>query len=114
MTIDPRNLSRDDRILAAAVRLSVQHGYRNITRQQLADEAGVSPTSVSNFQRSQITNGDHPPRKRGVMYDVRDALMQRAVDTGNLTVLAQGLADRHPAALAAPEQLRIAALTSVG
>jgi hypothetical protein len=35
-----------------------------------------------------------------------DAIMTRAVELANLTVVGQGLAARHPAALAAPEWLR--------
>ena len=40
----------------------------------------------------------------------RRALMERAIEERNLRVILQGIAVEHPTALAAPEELRRAAL----
>lgn len=109
--IDPRNVVRDNAVLAAMLALSKRHGYANVTRGQVAEASGLSAASVSNFGRTQITNGDHP-RGDPIMPRLREAAMRRAVETGDLELIAQGLASRHPVALSAPEQLRIAALAS--
>lgn len=95
----------------AMVLLARRDGYVNVTRGMVAQAAGVSQASVSNYGRRRITNGDHP-RGEPIMPRLRDALMRHAVETGDLTVLAQGIANRHAIALEAPEQLRAAAMAS--
>lgn len=105
------NDERDRRILTAARDLAVRVGLRGITRQAVADLAGMSVGSVSNYGRTRITNGGHA-KGRAVMDTIRDALVARAVTDGDLVLLRMGLADQHPGALAAPEQLRVAALTA--
>lgn len=108
---DPRNAQRDERVLLAAVALARSVGYRRVTRQAIADHAGLAAGSVSNYGRTRMTNGDHASSR--AMDDVRTAVLQWAVDNGDLHLVAQGLADRHPAVLAAPEALRVAAIASV-
>ena len=88
--------NRNRAVLDAALRLAGQRGYRNFTRQQVAAEAGVSAGSVNN---AFVT-----------MEGLRDAVMAAAVARGVVAVVAQGLADRHPAAIAAPAAVKDLAL----
>ena len=83
---------RNRRILEAAVQLSAERGYTNITRAEVADRAGVADGSVNNAF--------------GTMDGLRDAVMARAVEQRHGGIVAQGLAARHPAALAAPQELK--------
>lgn len=91
--------NRNRAVLDAAVKLAQSRGYRTITRQQVADEAQVAVGSVNNAF--------------GTMDGLRDAVMATAVDRGLHVIIAQGLADRHPAALSAPTETRNAALASL-
>lgn len=101
--------NRNRAVLDAALRLALSRGYRNITRQQVADEAGVAVGSVNNAF--------------GTMDGLRDAVMAAAVDRaaagelasgrGTLPIIAQGIVDRHPAALNAPQSVKDSALASL-
>lgn len=91
--------NRNRAVLDAAVKLAASRGYRNITRQQVADEAQVAVGSVNNAF--------------GTMDGLRDAVMAAAVERSLPAIVAQGLADRHPAALGASAELRGAALASL-
>jgi hypothetical protein len=108
---DPRNATRDAAILAAARTLALDVGLHGMTRAALAERSGLSAASVSNFgitSVSTLRHGEHGP----IVLRVVEALMRHAVDTGDLPLVAAGIAARHPVALGAPEQMRIAALTS--
>lgn len=107
---DPRNTARDAAILDVAGRLALEHGYRNVTRDMIAAAAGVASGTVSNYGGERFTNGGVPTGS--AMARIRHALMRRAVETGDLPIVAQGLANRDPIALDAPEQLRMAAMAS--
>ena len=73
---------RQSEILDAAVRLSEQHGYRQITRDAVAQAAGCGYGSVNaNF------NG---------MPALLRAIVGHAVKNQNLIILAQFLADPDP------------------
>lgn len=106
--IDERNIVRDERILAAAADLAISQGLSGITRGLLALHAGISRTGVSNYGRSRITNG--PQGTAGVLDRIKAGMMHRAVDRGDLAVLKAGIAACHPVAVAAPAELRVAAL----
>ncbi len=87
-----------DKILIHAVRLAAKQGFEQITRLKVAKSARVSPGSVSyHFQD---------------MKGLRTAVIEEALNTSNLAVLAQGIVARHPIALAAPIGLRLAALSA--
>jgi len=90
---------RNRRILAAAGRLAKRHGFRSFSRDQVAAEAGVSAGSVNNAY--------------GTMDGLHDAVMAQAVEQRDGDIVAQGLALRHPAALAAPQDLKDSALASL-
>jgi hypothetical protein len=108
---DPRNTDRDERILTAAADLVRAGGLHALTREAIAQAAGMAAGSVSNFGQWSLSTtrlglaGPVIPR-------VLDALMQRAVDTGDLELLAMGIAGAHPIARAAPDALRLAAIAS--
>ena len=78
-------------LLRAAMPLAARHGYQNVTRDMVAAALGTAPSLLSRHWNRE---------------DFQRALMQEAVRTANLIVLAQGLALKHPAALAAPLEMR--------
>lgn len=90
---------RITQILTSALTLSTEHGYQNVTRDQIAERAGVSSSLV--------------PHYMGTMTELRRKIMREAVRTGCLAVIAQGLALRDRVALKAPEELRAAAVASL-
>lgn len=90
---------RNRRILDAAVTLAGERGYEKITRDDVAAAAGVATGSVNNAY--------------GTMGELRDAVMAAAVERQLASIVAQGLAARHPAALAAPPALKDSALRSL-
>ena len=83
-------------ILGAAVKLAATGRYDRLTRRDVAEAAGVSPARVSLFA--------------GDMEGLRAAIMKAAVMDKVAVVVAQGLADRHPEAVAAPDELKQQAL----
>ncbi len=87
---------RNRRILEAAAALAAEKGYSNITRDQVAEAAGVAAGSVNNAY--------------GTISGLRDAVMRHAVETEHAGIVGQGLAAGHPAARAAPDALKAAAL----
>lgn len=90
--------NRNRAVLEAAVRMAGLSGYRNFTREQVAREAGVAVGSVNNAF--------------GTMDALRDAVMATAVDRCLGPIVLQGIADRHPAALSAPQDVKDAALAA--
>jgi AcrR family transcriptional regulator len=89
---------RETQLLDLALVLAEKRGFERVTRQALAREAGVSESLVSAYWTSVA---------------LQNRIMQEAVDLRLLTVIAQGLAARHPAALAAPRSVRRAAALSL-
>lgn len=97
-----RYLSRADRrseILGAALRLAERTCWNRLGQREVAAEACCSMSLIH--------------RCFGSLADLRDAVMARAVATKNTAVVLQGLALRDPVALAAPIELRRAALLEV-
>ena len=91
LTPDERKQQRQA-ILDVAVELARETGYNKITREQIADAAGVSPALVSNYLDT--------------MPSLRRDVMRRAVTREVLAVIGQGIAARDPHALRAPEELK--------
>ena len=79
--MEPRE--RRAQLLTIALERAKVVGYSNITRQDLADHAGIVPGTVS------LTFGTMPKLKRDVM--------RHAIKMSDLTVIGQGLVagDRH-------------------
>lgn len=87
-TLYHNSLRRQTMILEAAVRLSEQHGYQQITRDAVAVEADSGYGSVNTHFSS--------------MPALRRAVIGHAVKTENLIILAQFLADPNPDPLIPP------------
>lgn len=79
-------------VLDAAIEAASRHGYKNITRDGVALAAGVAAGSVNHAF--------------GTMAQLRNEVMREAVRLGRTEIIAQGLADGHTLARAAPPQLR--------
>lgn len=91
--------NRNRSVLEAAVEMADVHGYAKMTRQQIAERAGVAVGSVNNAY--------------GTMDALRDAVVAHAVANSIVAIVAQALADRHPAALAAPPELKQSAVAAL-
>lgn len=91
--------NRNRAVLEAALVLAELRGYKSITRIDVAASAGVACGSVNNAF--------------GTMDALRDAVVATAVERRMLPIIAQALVDRHPAALAAPPEVKDSALASL-
>ena len=92
-------LNMKPEVLAMAVDLAIKQGYRNVTRQQIADRARISVGTVSNYF--------------GTMANLHRAIMSFAVSRHVLSIVAQGLADGNSKAHAASVEVKRAALDSL-
>jgi AcrR family transcriptional regulator len=90
---------RKEQILAAALDLSVKHGYTRVTREGVAVAAECSPALVSSYF--------------GTMIAFRRDIMRAAIRRQVLPVIAQGLAAQDPHAKRAPDGLKQAALAEL-
>ena len=86
-------------ILQAAVQLAESDGWLTLTRDNVAQAAGVSPGLVSWYYLATSL--------------LRDAVMQHAVDNGLLLIVAEGICARNAVALAAPVAVRQAAFNAM-
>lgn len=105
--IDERNAMRDERALDAACRIVETRGLSALTRDAIADEANLSPASISNFGRTRISNGTHA--REGYRTRILRAMMNRAIEKGDVRMLRVGLADGCLKPDALPIHLRAAA-----
>jgi AcrR family transcriptional regulator len=87
---------RTQELLRVAVQLARTTGYQHITREVIAQHAGVSPALIS--------------VRLGTMPAMRRSVMRAAIADGVLEVVGQGLAARDPHALKAPDELKRRAL----
>jgi DNA-binding transcriptional regulator YbjK len=83
---------RKDNILDAAVRLARVTGYNKITRDKIAESAGVSTGLVTRYF--------------GTMSQLKTAIMRRAVKQRIAQIVAQGLANGDEHAKRAPAELK--------
>lgn len=105
--IDERNAVRDERALEAACRIVETRGLSALTRDAIADEANLSPASVSNFGRHRISNGTHA--REGYRTRILRAMMERAIEKSDIRMLRVGLADGCLKPDAIPVRLRAVA-----
>lgn len=89
---------RISNILTAGLELAKEHGYQNVTREAIAEKAGMSTGLVST--------------RMGTMKELKRKLMREAIRVECLPVIAQGLAMRDPHARKCPEPLQKKALAS--
>ena len=89
---------RKDHILNAALTVATKRGYRFLTRDMVAEAAGVSGGLVSRYYDKEA---------------LRLAVMELAVERKILRVIAEGIISRNAVALDAPGKLRKEALRSL-
>lgn len=88
---------RKDHILNVAVKMATVSGYNKITRDKVAEGAGVSMGLVTRYF--------------GTMGQLKNAIMRRAVKQGLAEIIAQGLANGDDHAKKAPAELKAEAAT---
>ena len=91
-------VDRKQQLIDAALPLAERYGFDSVSRTMVAAAARVSESLLSRYWTAP---------------DFQAALLEAAIQRENLTVLAQGLAARHPVAQAAPLELRQAAAASL-
>lgn len=90
---------RNDLVPSAAWELAKAGGLKAVTRRKVAQAIGMSVGTVNNAC--------------GTMDALRNQVLQRAVEEGNLDLLAQGIAAQNPIALGAPADLKAKALATL-
>lgn len=102
MTPQPKQDARErvKHILDVALLLAEQHGYRSLSRDQVARVCGFPSSSLITYHM-------------GSMVEFRRKLMREAIRRENLGVLAQGLAAHDQYARKAPDELKARALQSL-
>lgn len=88
---------RKGQILSVAINLAKEQGYDKITRDGVAEKAGVSMGLVTRYF--------------GTMHQLKVAIMRTAVKQGILEIVAQGLANGDVHARKAPAELKARAVT---
>ena len=91
----PKTIIKED-VLRHAIDLARSLGYTNVTREMLAQRAGISPAQVSVLF--------------GTMPQLRRAIMSAAVARKDLGVIAQGIVAGEPKAKACAVELKLAAV----
>lgn len=91
---------RKDQIMTVAMRLAEQGNYQSVTRDQIANAAGVSVGLVSTHC--------------GTMQNLRRDIMRQAVKNRILRIVAQGLAAGDSHARKAPSDVRADAAKLLG
>jgi len=84
---------------AAAVTLAARHGYRHVTREQIAAAVGKAPSAVSYHL--------------GTMEATRRCIVREAIRTENLPVLGQAIAAKDPHARKVSPELRTKAIDAL-
>lgn len=87
----PANM-RKEQILGVAIDQATEKGYHKITRDGVADAAGVSHSLVSRYFRT--------------MGQLRTDVMRAAIKRGLLAIIAQGLVNGDERAKKAPDHLK--------
>jgi AcrR family transcriptional regulator len=88
--------NKREMILYAAVNLALQHGYCRITRDDIAEAAGVSSGLVNHYFET--------------IDKIRKEIIKTAIDKNIVELVAQGLGMRDREVLKAPPHVRQSAL----
>lgn len=88
-----------DLVMTAAIEVAITHGYRNMTRDQIAIHAGVSTGTVTNVL--------------GNMKQLRRAVMRYALRTKVRQIIAQGIIAGDPLTTKLGSKERLAILQSI-
>jgi len=87
---------RKEQILQTAISLSYLKGYMNVTFDDIANELGVTKKLVYNYYKG--------------VDDLRNDMMQFAIENSYYDLIAQGIVNKHPIALSADPELKTEAL----
>lgn len=90
---------RKNIILGSALSLAEKKGFNNFSSPELAEACGCNHSLIFHY----FNNMDH----------LRHEIMTKAVTDKNLVVISQGLVDKHPIAIGAPENLKRSALKTI-
>ncbi len=83
-------------ILAAATTVALKTDYRLMTREQIAEQAGITGPTVHHYF--------------GSIAGLKKAVMRAAIRDGTLEIIAQGLLGKDPQAMALSSKVRRLAL----
>lgn len=81
-----------ERLIEATASIIREKGFTGLTRDRIAAEAGTGSTLIYHYFTS--------------LTDLEHAVMRKAVDTGDVALVARGLVVRHPAVDHAGPELR--------
>lgn len=81
-----------EKILAAAMTLATKHGYKNVTRDALAERLDVAQGTVTFHVQN--------------MRKLRNEIVREAIEQENIKIFTEALVDAHPLAKAAPQRLK--------
>lgn len=90
---------RRDQLLNVALSVAINAGYNNLTRDAIADKAGVSPSLVSTYF--------------GTIKQLKRTVMRAAVKQSIPEIVAQGLVIKDTHAMKAPQELKTRAATLI-
>lgn len=88
-----------ERILDVAYSMALDDGFSCLKRDDIAAKAGIALGSVNHHWKHVAL--------------LRNAVMERAVANKDLKLIAEGITAGEPAAVSAPQELRLKALTSL-
>lgn len=92
--------NRDKRMMDAAIELAEEDSYQWITREAVAERAGVAPATISFHFRT--------------MAELKRAVLREAISRRSLKIIAEGIGARHRIIMEeCPEDLRAEALSSL-
>jgi len=83
---------RKGQLLNTALKLASVHGWRKVTRTQIAEATGTVESLINYYF--------------GSKQQLRDAIMEEAVALSMVSIVAEGLVYHHPSALEAPVALK--------
>lgn len=98
-TIGVKRQALRERVIDTYLDLAEKRPYDRISRADIMSELNMVPTNLNHLF--------------GSVPALRDEMMQRAVDTGRLRIIASGLERGHPIARSADEALKKRALETL-
>jgi AcrR family transcriptional regulator len=87
------------KILDAAIDMALEVGFNNVRRDAVAQRAGCATGMVNYVYKN--------------MDGLRTAIMEEAIESEHISIIAQGLAQGDPTAMSAPARLKSKALSAL-
>jgi AcrR family transcriptional regulator len=88
-----------DKILATAVKIAETEGFRNVTRDAVANRMEVAAGSVSYHFKT--------------MKNLQREVVKAAIESENLAIIAQALLEKHPLTAILADELKRRALMTI-